>query len=147
MNLSAEQKARVVSWVGAGENLAEIQRKLESEFGLRMTYMDVRFLIDDLAIDLPDTPTAQPTPDLSAKPEEPSAPPAGVSVVVDKLARPGALVSGTVTFTDGVKATWMLDQMGRLGLDGVGPDYRPPGDDLATFQTELQSALSKAGFA
>jgi hypothetical protein len=144
MELSAEQRALVASWVAGGESLAEVQRRLESEFKLRLTYMDVRFLIDDLALELPPKPEAHPAASRELKPTP--AKPEHVVVEVDKLVRPGALVSGSVTFTDGKKATWMLDQMGRLGLDGVEPTYRPSEDDLADFQIELQAALRKAGF-
>ncbi len=35
---------------------------------------------------------------------------------VDTVARPGAMVSGSVTFSDGQKGHWYLDQMGRLGV-------------------------------
>ena len=51
-----------------------------------------------------------------------------VDVVVDSLAQPHAMVSGKVTFSDGKRATWYVDQMGRLGLDpeeeGLSPQPR-----------------------
>ncbi|MFP4541848.1 MAG: hypothetical protein ACLFR7_09480 [Opitutales bacterium] len=159
MNLSEEQKATVAAWVAAGDNLAEIQRKLESELGLKMTYMDVRFLIDDLSLELADKPRVDRNMDLSKGPPPPAGggAPGGaadgqdvlgkVSLTVDKLARPGAMVSGSVTFSDGVKASWLLDQMGRLALDGAGPGYRPPESDLEEFQVQLSSALRDAGYA
>lgn len=148
MELSAEQKAIVADWIARGDKLADVQRNLESEFGLRMTYMDVRFLIDDLALELPKPPPSsepESTPEINPEPEPAST--GKVSVALDKITRPGALVSGSVVFSDGKKATWMLDQMGRLGLDGVGADYRPPAEDVTTFQTELQLLLRKAGYA
>lgn len=145
MDLSPEQQSQVASWIARGDSLAEVQRLLESEFGRRMTYMDVRFLIDDLSLDLPEKEAPANPVDATLEPKP--AIPEKVTVVVDKITRPGALVSGTVTFTDGKSAQWMLDQMGRLGLDGVDADYRPPGDDLTAFQTELQAELRKAGYA
>ncbi len=154
MNLNAEQKSLLASWVAEGLGLAEVQRRLESEFGLRMTYMDVRFLIDDLEIELPEPPKPAPTlePDPAPAglegglggPDSPR-PDGGVSVDVDRIARPGALVSGSVNFSDGTQARWILDQTGRLALDGVSPDYRPSEEDMIGFQRELQKAMQKMG--
>jgi hypothetical protein len=161
MNLTEEQKKTVASWVASGASLADVQRRLEDEMELRMTYMDVRFLIDDLEIDIPEAPKpAPPKPaDSSAagsevvgadgKPLKSDTPSlgGGVSVGLDKIARPGALVSGQVTFSDGQSASWLLDQMGRLGLDGAPADYRPSDADMKSFQEKLQTALQQAGYA
>jgi len=65
---------------------------------------------------------------------------------VDQVARPGALVSGQVSFTDGNSAEWYLDQFGRLGLAPKQTGYKPSQQDLMAFQTELQSELAKLGF-
>lgn len=54
MALSEEQKRTVAAWVAAGDNLSTIQRKLADEFKMSMTYMDVRFLLDDLNLQLKD---------------------------------------------------------------------------------------------
>ena len=48
MSLTAEQKATVATWISAGANLSAVQKKLRDEFNVSMTYMDVRFLVDDL---------------------------------------------------------------------------------------------------
>ncbi len=69
-----------------------------------------------------------------------------VSVSVDKLARPGALVSGKVTFTDGNQAAWHLDQTGRLGLVPQQAGYRPPDADVEDFRAALETELAKLGF-
>ncbi len=69
-----------------------------------------------------------------------------MSVTVDQLARPGALVSGKVKFSDGKSAEWLLDQMGRLGLVPAEKGYKPAPDDLQEFQTVLQVELQKLGF-
>lgn len=142
MELTPEQRSQVASWIADGAKLADVQRRLEADFQLRMTYMDVRFLIDDLAIDLPDQPTAQPTPMVDATPP---AAPGQVSVSIDKITRPSALASGSVTFSDGKKATWLLDQYGRLGLDGVSKDYRPSNEDMESFQQKLSEAARSMG--
>ena len=69
----------------------------------------------------------------------------GVSVEVDKVMRPGALASGTVTFSDGVATQWQLDQFGRLAVTPKD-DHKPSEEDLMAFQQQLQVELRKAGF-
>ncbi|MBT3191133.1 MAG: hypothetical protein HN341_01115 [Verrucomicrobia bacterium] len=156
MEFSDTQKDVIKQWVGEGCNLAEIQRRIASEFGKTMTYMDVRFLIVDLdvAIEEPeekapevDDSTATATP---ASPEPPPPAPGdslggSVTVEIDRLMRPGALVSGSVVFSDGVTATWMLDQQGRLGIDPSQPGYRPSDADNEAFVQTLQAEIEKRG--
>ena len=161
MNLDEAQRAKVSQWISEGLKLSDIQNRLASEFGLRMTYMDVRFLVDDLKLvpkdaEPPKTATLGAASAAGAGPAQgnkKSAPPAGaakptggVSVQVDQLARPGAVVSGKVTFSDGNTAEWYLDQTGRLGLVPQQQGYRPPQSDLPQFQAALDAELSKLGF-
>jgi hypothetical protein len=61
------------------------------------------------------------------------------------LARPGSVVSGKVTFSDGMRADWYLDQMGRLGLGPEKQGYRPSAADVQQFQEALQIELGKIG--
>jgi hypothetical protein len=68
-----------------------------------------------------------------------------VSVSLDELAVPGAVVSGKVTFSDGQRAMWYLDQMGRLGLDPDVAGYRPAREDVGDFQRQLSVLLRKSG--
>src|SRR5205823_11178655 len=118
MNLDDAQRHKVAEWIKQGLKLSEIQTRLNSGLGLRLTYMEVRLLVDDLKLTPKDIekpkPTqnsldagigANPAPAAAAKttaatgaPEE--APAGKVSVSVDQLARPGALASGKVTFSD-----------------------------------------------
>lgn len=166
MNLDDAQRSKVGEWIAQGMKLSDIQARIASELGLKITYMDVRLLVDDLKLTPKDPETAKPvsamleTATPSAPPPEPraasKAPPApaaepvglasSVSVQVDQLARPGAVVSGKVKFTDGNMADWYFDQMGRLGLIPQKPGYRPPASDLQQFQSLLDSELSKMGF-
>lgn len=163
MNLTEAQRAAVSQWIEQGLKLSEIQKKLGTEFGLSLTYMDVRFLIDDLKLKVKDAEPPKPTPTVGAPAQTPAgstatAPPldplakdealpgSRVSVSVDQLARAGALVSGKVTFSDGKSAEWYLDQQGRLGLAAAEKGYRPPEQDLMDFQTELQNQLAKLGY-
>lgn len=163
MKLDDAQKQKVTQWIEEGLKLSDIQGKLSSEFGLSMTYMEVRFLIDDLGVKLKDKPRETPPEQAPAKTPppagetagQPAAPgedeteglPAGnVSVTVDQVTRPGTLVSGKVTFSDGKLAEWYLDQMGRLGVAPKEKDYKPSQDDIMEFQMALQNELAKLGF-
>jgi hypothetical protein len=65
---------------------------------------------------------------------------------VDKIARPGAIVSGKVTFSDAQQADWYLDQTGRLGVVPKQQGYKPSPGDVQDFQMALESELAKLGF-
>ncbi len=144
MTLTDAQKAKIGEWVSEGLSLGEIQTRIQSEFEVSMTYMDVRFLVDDLNLALKDKPKEEAVEDVTKAPTEGN-PQDGVTVEVDKLVRPGAIVSGSVTFSDGVTAQWSLDQMGRLGLTGTPEDYQPGPEDVQEFQMALQEELQKKG--
>jgi len=155
MNLDEGQRKRVAEWFAQGLKLSEIQTRLVSELGVKMTYMDVRFLVDDLKLVPKDVEPLKPmgghlsapAPAASVtKPVDAPAAAPGVTMVVDQLARPGAVVSGKVTFTDGNRADWYIDQTGRLGLVPQQTGYRPPAGDLQQFQAALEGELSKLGF-
>jgi hypothetical protein len=178
MSLSPEQKEAVSAWVAAGDNLSVIQKKLAEQFKLSMTYRDVRFLVDDLGLELKNaapktdasdvskaavpgagSPPSSATeagiggvPDDVLPPEDegvPGVPPAGpgsLSLEIDRIMRPGTMVSGSVTFSDGVSGKWALDQQGRLMLETAQKGYQPGPADIQTFQRELQAQLQRQGF-
>ncbi len=189
MSLTPEQKQTVASWVAAGDNLSAIQKKLSEQLKISMTYMDVRFLVDDLDLALKDPAPKVDTSDVSkaqpAKPKSPSAQspsagangpavsdqdlpadledgelaedpnafpeepiPGNVTVEVNKVNLiPGALASGTVTFSDGVTADWIVDNQGRPGFTKVSqPGYRPTPQDGQAFMQELSAALQRQGY-
>jgi hypothetical protein len=166
MNLDESQRKKVGEWVRQGLKLSEIQNRLAAELGVRLTYMDVRLLVDDLKlvpkdVERPKTvgtlagPGPAPSPEAktgvvkppgAATPAAEPEPALGeVSISVDQLARPGAVVSGKVTFSDGNQAEWYFDQAGRLGLVPQKPGYRPSAADLQQFQMTLESELSRMG--
>jgi len=152
MNLNEEQRQRVTAWISQGAKLSEIQNKLAQEFGVRLTYMETRLLVDDLKLTPkdPEPPKTEkpPVPEPKKAAEKPSADaakPGGVSVSVDQIARPGALASGKVTFSDGQKAEWYLDQMGRLGVVPSQTGYKPSAADVQQFQMALQEELQRMG--
>lgn len=191
MSLTPEQSATVASWIAAGDNLSAVQKKLREQFQISMTYMDVRFLVDDLNLTLKDPAPKADTSDVSkAKAAPPSAaapakkglldkakeklglgktnadgdadvaseedmleddalPPGPGSVVVDVdgvTLIPGAICSGSVTFSDGVTGKWIVDQTGRPGFTSISqPGYRPTPEDAQVFMRELDAALQKKG--
>ena len=199
--LTEEQKADVAKWFAAGASLDEIQKRMKAEFGVHMTYLDVRLMVAELpqpvetepaapdgpaheglahdgpAREVPAPPrrgtSSSGTPDsgtpdssgtsssgpasddgTSAAPKRydldapDGTPPASdLTVEVDALTIPGTFASGAVTFSDGTKAKWYLDQLGRLGLDDVPPGYRPSPGDAALFQSRLVEALRARGLA
>lgn len=167
MNLDEPTKQKVSAWIAEGQKLAEIQKRLVTELGVNLTYMEVRFLVDDLKLTPKDPVQPQPAAPLKSDPTPPAAPAAppapglsttpltqdeasalggNVSVSVDAVTRPGALVSGNVTFSDGQAAAWYLDQMGRLGVVPKQQGYKPSPTDVEAFQRGLEAELSKLGF-
>ena len=163
MTLSPEQKQAVASWVAGGDNLSSIQKKLSQEFKLSLTYKDVRFLVDDLDLSLKDAlpkvsddlsqpaaaaPGAAPEPALDDPTADLADAGAGaVTVSVDRATLlPGAIASGSVTFSDGVTGKWMVDNYGRPGFTEISqPGYRPSPADGQAFMQELNLALQKRG--
>ncbi|KXU35430.1 hypothetical protein AXK11_06530 [Cephaloticoccus primus] len=74
MSLSPEQKQTVASWVAAGDSLSVVQKKLQDELQVSMTYMDVRFLVDDLDLTLKDPEPQADASDVSKTPPPPTPP-------------------------------------------------------------------------
>ena len=167
MNLDEAQRAKVVEWITQGLKLSDIQNRLIAEFKVTLTYMEVRMLVDDLKLMPKDPEPPKPIepalpasavpPAVAARPPAPgpgaaiptpgqSAGGAGqVSLTVDQLTRPGAVVSGQVKFSDGNTAGWQIDQTGQLRLLSPTPGYRPPPADVQQFQMLLEAELSKLG--
>ena len=149
---TAEQKREISRWVADGMGLSEIQKKINEDFGLVMTYMDVRFLVDDLDLTLVDEEEEVQPDDSQAEnlgepvPEDPVGGESSVQVELDTVTPPGAMASGTVVFSDGETKKWTLDQFGRLALSGGSEGYKPSEEDVVEFQKELDSALRGKGF-
>lgn len=138
--LSDDQKNAIRAWAEEGAQMAEIQKRMNDLWQIRVTYMDTRFLILDLGITLKQEVKEEP------KPEEPpvadaDASEGAVRVSRDEIVIPGMMFSGKVQFCDGEKALWYVDESGRLGLDPDTPGYRPTQDDIIAFQTQLKQIL------
>ena len=148
-DLSSEQVEMVKEWVAEGAQMADLQKRLKDDFGFNVTYMDTRFLSLDLALNFQvgeeesegpndiENLEAQEEVDLEPLVQDRET----VTVTLDQVARPGAMVSGTVTFSDGMKALWLIDEMGRPSIDPDQPGYQPSEADLVSFQAELKGLL------
>lgn len=152
MKFTDEQKSAVVDWLGQGRSLSDIQQALKVDFSLTITYMELRFMVDDLEIPLSEDTSEDPADagedaaDAVLEPE-PVLDPSGVQIDVDALVLPGALVSGSVTFSDGESLKWQLAATGQLGLiPGDNPDYRPSPEDVQSFQEQLEEVLRSKGY-
>jgi hypothetical protein len=145
MSLTENQRAAISKWIEEGASLSDIQKRLKEEFQISLTYLETRLLADDLKLALkePERPIEPPP---LPKPEKPGSSAIGkVSVTIDQITRPGAMVSGRTTFSDGQTAEWYLDQTGRLGLNPSTPGYRPNQQDLMDFQVELEKLARNQG--
>ncbi|MGC6424822.1 MAG: hypothetical protein ACON4O_07535 [Lentimonas sp.] len=152
MDLSDSQKSSVAAWITEGKSLAQVQALLREEFSISMTYMDVRFLVDDLDIAFKETEEPEEFEDGGTEggaeaAEAEVVDEGSVTVEVDALMRPGSLVSGSVIFSDGKTLNWQLSSTGQLGLiPGDDPEYRPSPEDVQSFQEQLQEVLQQKGY-
>jgi hypothetical protein len=150
MNISDDQKRGIATWVKEGLGLSEIQKKLQEEFDLKLTFMETRFLVDDLDLELvdpkPPAEAEKPPADANAELVDDGAGAGGVKVSLDRITQPGALVSGSVTFSDGKNSAWALDQAGRLILKAMSEGYKPSREDLELFQIEVSRQLERQGY-
>lgn len=142
--LSEEQIATIRLWALEGAQLSDIQLRMKEAFALSLTYMDTRFLALDLGLELEAKEKEAPKPEVVELPK--SLNPSGkVSVTMDAIPLPGALVSGKVIFSDGEAGIWMLDQTGRPALDLENPHYSPSEDDIMEFQVQLRALIESSG--
>lgn len=166
MSLDENQKNSLRTWVANGLQLNDIQKKLTEEFGIKLTYMDLRFLLSDLEVTPKDAEEPEPGISPSAGNASPSHPldqegdplddwsaedqtgaaPGKLALTIDEITRPGFAISGSVTFSDQKKAEWYIDQYGRPGINPEDPGYRPSQEDILLFQVELQKALARKGY-
>lgn len=168
MKLDDTQKQKITAWIAEGLKLSDIQKRIVTEFGLAPTYMETRFMVDDLKL-VPIDPVrpkedklpmlsapapgaagagsagAAPLPSISETGGESPVPGGAVTVSVDQVTRPGSLVSGTVRFSDGQTGTWYMDQMGRLGVAPTQQGYKPSAADVEAFQKQLEGELTRLG--
>jgi len=131
--LSEEQISQVHAWAAEGDQISDIQKRLLSECEISITYMEARFLVLDLNVEIiPEEADKEP------EEEKEKVATGEVRVKVDEIIRPGFAVSGNVQFSDGEEAVWGIDQMGSFNLDPDTHGYKPSESDLEIFQNLLR---------
>ena len=140
-----------------GIKLSDIQNMLAEELECKMTFLELRLMAAELedvdwekfdpAEKKDPAEEAEAPAENSAATENPAeneAAPAAAgktTVELSRLTRPGAMAHGTVNFGSGASAEWLIDEMGRLGLDKVSGE--PTENDIAEFQTELRKLFGR----
>lgn len=150
-NLTEEQKQQIASWVESGDDLNAIQKRLLADLGLNATFMDTRFLIMDLGLEIKSAPepekekSSEPVTPASSSVVEDQAPQVmgGVQIMMDDDPIPGCMISGIVNFSDGERGLWYVDNAGRPGLEADTPGYQPSTDDINDFQIKLRDMIEK----
>ena len=148
-----ERDQLIAKLLGEGKSLSDVQKILQDEYDMQITYMELRLISSDLDVnwekcDKNQSPPLNKVIDKDNLDNTPAGDAAwgnngeGQTVVsVSKVVRPGAVVSGDVKFKSGATADWQLDPLGRLGLNPSGNSEKPTEDDVKEFQVELQKAL------
>ena len=153
-----EQKRNqiIAEKLNEGYNLGDVQKYLAEEYNLNLTYLDLRLIASELDVDWEqqedeNTVTENSSGQIldenqqSEAGSEPGAQEAGsgggTQVSVDKVTRPDAVMSGTVSFTSGAKAKWFIDHSHQLSLSPEEGSEKPTQDDIVEFQQELQRVL------
>lgn len=141
-DITPEQVELLRQWAEEGLDLNQMQKRINQELDISITYMDARFLLMDLNIQL-----TQPRKEEEPA-EAPASQPAGeipasrvgsTIVTIDEITPPHALLNGKVTFQSGCTGTWSIDKMGRIDWAPISGE--PTNEDLQSFQTELQKVL------
>ena len=140
--LSPEQIQSIRTWAEEGLDLNAIQKRLHEDLNIKLTFMDTRFLLQDLDIRI-----RQPEPEPEAEqpgelPGTMPPPPSQLGktqVTVDEITPPHALMAGKVLFKSGAQGAWDIDRTGRINWDATLGE--PTADDLREFETELQSVI------
>ena len=168
MKLTENQISTIKSWIESGDDLGKIQNQIRESFDINLTYLETRFLLSDLDIELKEEEPENDHPETidendtvaersdeinqeqtdseNLKEESAQEPHStNVSVSVDSITQPQCVISGKVTFSDGKIASWYFDQMGQLGLNPNEEGYTPSREDVAVFQVELRKVLAEQG--
>jgi hypothetical protein len=127
MTLTPEQKNSVSLWVAAGDNLSAVQKKITEQFKVSMTYRDVRFLVDDLNLELKD-----PAPKVDASDVSKTPPP------VAKAPSPSAQHAGTAD----AAAESPTDAEAALADEGI--EDLPPGASSVTVEVDKVTLIPGA---
>ena len=129
-----ERDQLIAKLLGEGNSLSDVQKILQDEHGMQVTYMDLRLISSELEVNWEkfDTENAP-----KEKIIDPNAADSDSNLIADsdgegktvvnvsKVVRPGAVMSGDVKFKSGATAEWTLDPLGRLGLNPTGNSEKP----------------------
>ena len=150
--MTNEQRKPIIKMLLAqGRTLSQIQDSLRTEHGDSITYMELRLLLSEMPdLKLPDKERPKATATASTMLAA-DAPPPGVaagagtgsklSISVDQMPAPGAMLSGYARFASGAKAHWFIDEQGRLGLEPELGASKPTPADMKEFAAELKRML------
>ncbi|HAR68066.1 MAG TPA: hypothetical protein DCR55_17970 [Lentisphaeria bacterium] len=146
--MSEQERNKIIARLMAeGVELPQVQTILKDEHGVSLTYMELRMIALDLEVNWEQFDTPEPEPDDEeeggGEAEEGAGEdvaPGKVSVTLNTVHPPGAMLSGQVTFASGASGDWYIDQMQRFGFTPKG-DAEPTPEDMQEFQTELQQML------
>ena len=125
-----EVKRFMAAKIAEGVNLSDVQKLVNQEFGLKLTYMDVRILaseLDNIDWDAND-PKAQELAKEKARAEAEKKRQEEEGIEPGVEAKPG----------DGRG----VDSYGRLGIENLQGD-KPTESDIMAFQDELKKALGQ----
>ncbi len=142
-SLTEDQISTIREWAAEGAQLPEIQVRMREEMNIPLTYMDTRFVVLDLGIELVVEKPEEKPPEKTEP--DPALSVGATNVTMDSVAIPGAVVSGRVVFSDGESGIWKLDQTGRPSLDLTTPGYQPSQEDILEFQRQLRALIESSG--
>ena len=137
----------VIAGLREEKSLNDIHKELQSEHGVKMTFMELRLLSADLDIDWdalePEPEVKEEDPAIAAAQAEMlgEEAPSGVQIEVSKITRPGVALSGSVSFPSGLSGEWTLDHYGQLGMDLGDPSAQPSEEEMMDFQDALRAKL------
>jgi DNA-binding transcriptional MerR regulator len=143
---SNELKKIISELLKKGLSLDEVQKTLDSEYGEKMTFFDLRMLaaeIEDIDWDDEEEEPEEKSEEETNAEADGASKPGETVVEISQLTRPGVALSGSVAFASGATADWVLDQYGRLAFEKS--EGSPTEEDLREFQEQLKAKLAGGG--
>lgn len=138
-DLSQEQKSLIEQWVNEGQDFNALQKSINNQFGLKLTFMDTRFLILDMGLQIQ---TKEEDPSETREPALTTTKGTGqLELSISEITRPGMAVSGDVIFPSGAFGIWFIDSQYRIGIDPDASSPEPTEKDMNSFQTEIKGFL------
>ena len=155
--LTPDQKQLITQWVEEGLDLNAIQKNLNVECGLSLTFMDTRFLVLDLGLEIKSPQKKEPQAAQAPTESAPSAaktaasasailpgadlPHGNLELSLDDVTQPGLMVSGKAKFPSGAHGSWFLDNKYRVGIDPDTDSPEPTEKDMMIFEREIERFL------